>query len=105
MIGNKLDRFLSSGILASKKPKLMKIVFKPSALKELERLPKRIQGSILEKIGNLADTPRPAGAIKLTNSNLYRIRVSTYRVIYEINDQDIKIVIIRVRHRRDAYGK
>ena len=52
-----------------------------------------------------ADNPRPPGAMKLTNSELYRIRVSTYRVIYEINDREIKIVIIRIRHRRDAYGK
>ncbi len=83
----------------------MKVTFKPSAIKELGRLPERIQVTVLEKIKALADNPRPTGAIKLTNSNLYRIRVSTYRVIYEINDQEIKIVIIRIRHRRDAYGK
>jgi len=53
----------------------------------------------------LANNPRPTGAIKLTNSDLYRIRVSSYRVVYEINDQEIKVVIIRIRHRRDAYGK
>jgi mRNA interferase RelE/StbE len=83
----------------------MKISFKPSAIKELGRLPEKIQKSILEKIKALADNPRPPGAIKLTNSDLYRIRVSTYRVIYEINDEEIKIVIIRIRHRREAYGK
>jgi mRNA interferase RelE/StbE len=83
----------------------MKIAFKPSAIKELGCLPQRIQSAVLEKIEALADNPRPPGAIKLTNSELYRIRVSTYRVIYEINDREIKIVIIRIRHRRDAYGK
>ena len=83
----------------------MKITFKPSAIKELGRLPTRIQSAVLEKIEALANNPRPPGAVKLTNSELYRIRVSTYRVIYEINDRDIKVVIIRIRHRRDAYGK
>jgi len=83
----------------------MKIFFKPSAIKELGRLPERIQKSVIERIEALAETPRPPGAIKLTNSELYRIRVSTYRIIYEVNDQEIKVVIIRIRHRRDAYGK
>jgi mRNA interferase RelE/StbE len=83
----------------------MKITFKPSSIKELGRLPAKAQTAVLEKIQSLANNPRPPGAIKLTNSELYRIRISTYRVIYEINDQEIKIVIIRIRHRRDAYGK
>ncbi len=83
----------------------MKITFKPSAIKELGRLPERVQTAVLEKIEALADSPRPPGAIKLTSSDLYRIRVSTYRVIYEIIDEEIKIVIIRIRHRKDAYGK
>lgn len=83
----------------------MKITFKPSAIKELGRLPEKIQKTVIQKIADLADNPRPQGAIKLTNSHLYRIRVSTYRIIYEVNDQEIKVVIIRIRHRRDAYGK
>jgi mRNA interferase RelE/StbE len=81
----------------------MRIVFKPSAIKELGRLPEKIQKSILQHIEALTHDPRPYGAIKLTNSELYRIRVSSYRVIYEINDQEIKIVIVRIRHRKDAY--
>lgn len=81
----------------------MRIVFKPSAIKELARLPKKIKKSILLHIEALTHDPRPYGVIKLTNSELYRIRVSSYRVIYEINDQEIKIVIVRIRHRIDAY--
>lgn len=56
-------------------------------------------------IQGLVAEPRPSGVKKLRDAagDLYRIRIGDYRVIYEIDDAVIVVVIIRVRHRREAY--
>ncbi|MHC5933847.1 type II toxin-antitoxin system RelE family toxin [Nostoc sp.] len=52
----------------------------------------------------LADVPRPSGVKKLkVYENMYRIRVGTYRVIYEIQDQEMLVLILSSIHRKDAY--
>ena len=59
---------------------------------------------IIAAIQALAGRPRPSGCRKITGSKRdWRIRVGTYRVIYEIDDTARAIRIMRVRHRRDAY--
>ena len=57
---------------------------------------------ILFKIGDLADNPRPNGCIKLTNEEKYRIRVGIYRILYEINENILSIIVVKVRHRKDV---
>ena len=52
----------------------------------------------------LADAPRPIGVKKLKGyENIYRIRVGDYRVIYEIQDQEMLVIILSSIHRKDAY--
>jgi mRNA interferase RelE/StbE len=51
----------------------------------------------------LADNPRPHGSLKLQGEDLYRIRVGSYRVIYEIHDAQVLVLVVRIRHRKDAY--
>jgi mRNA interferase RelE/StbE len=80
------------------------IRFKQSAAKEFKKLPAKAQARILEAIEALSGEPRPPGCRKLVGSeNLYRIRVGQYRVIYEIDDGELIIMIIIIRHRKDAY--
>jgi len=80
------------------------VVFTRSARKELEALPSDIVDRIFPKIESLAKDPRPSGCKKLKGSNdLWRIRVGVYRVIYSILEKQIRIEIIAVRHRREAY--
>jgi len=80
------------------------VIFKPSAVKHLERLPKLAQRRIVRAIEELADDPRPAGCVKLVGEdNLWRIRVGSYRVVYSIEDDDLLVLILRVAHRKDAY--
>ncbi len=74
-----------------------------SAQKELERLPDVDAARVLAAIQSLADTPRPSGCVKLTNSELWRIRVGQYRVIYQIKDAALVVVVIKVGNRRDVY--
>jgi mRNA interferase RelE/StbE len=81
------------------------ISIKPSALKELSKLPKATVKKTEKAIDALAENPRPDGVKKLKGSegDLYRIRVGDYRIIYYIEDE-IKIVdIIKIGHRKDIY--
>ena len=76
----------------------------PSAEKELEKLPKNTNSRITEALLKLADNPRPHGSLKLQGEgDLYRIRVGSYRVIYEIHDAQVLVLVVRIRHRQDAY--
>lgn len=62
--------------------------------------------SVLEKIQNLADEPRPDGVVKLKGSdNEYRIRVGDYRVRYEIDDESQLVQLLQCKHRKDIYKK
>ncbi|PKL17749.1 MAG: hypothetical protein CVV49_09660 [Spirochaetae bacterium HGW-Spirochaetae-5] len=47
--------------------------------------------------------PRPVGYKKLQNRNAYRVRAGNYKIIYEIKDRELFILVIRIRHRSDVY--
>jgi mRNA interferase RelE/StbE len=52
----------------------------------------------------LAADPRPPGCKKLADStDFYRIRVSDYRMLYEIRDRAVLVLVIKIGHRRDVY--
>ena len=81
------------------------ISFVRSARKELESLPNPLLRRILTKIETLAKNPRPAGCKKLKGArDLWRIRIGEYRVVYSVLDREVRIEIITVRHRSQAYG-
>ena len=80
------------------------VLFVRSARRELEALPDQLGERILAKIRLLARTPRPFGEKKLKGeSDLWRIRVGDYRVLYEIQDDTKTVEISYIRHRRDVY--
>ena len=80
------------------------VVVARSARKELERLGQPQISRILRRIEALALTPRPEGCRKLQGaSNLWRIRVGDYRVLYAVDDAQKVVDIIAVRHRSEAY--
>jgi mRNA interferase RelE/StbE len=74
-----------------------------SAAKELAALPKRDCQSVVEKIRVLGSNPRPNGSEKLSGDSKYRIRHGDYRVLYEIDDADQRVTIVKVAHRREVY--
>jgi mRNA interferase RelE/StbE len=83
---------------------MYKIIFKKTAEKNLGKLPGSISERIVLKIKALKENPRQQGVKKLAGStNLYRIRIGDYRVIYSIFEQVLIIEIIRVGHRKDVY--
>lgn len=76
----------------------------PSALKGLERLPKKIQAAVYEILVGMEDEPRPPGVKPLKGvGGLFRLRVGGYRIIYSINDRQLLVLVVRVGHRKDAY--
>ena len=81
-----------------------KVLIKPSAVKELENIPRRKDRQrIIERISALADDPRPHGSRKLSGKDRFRIRQGIYRIIYSIEDDALVIYVIKVGHRKDVY--
>ena len=79
------------------------IEIKRSAAKELTQLPPKDRGRIIARIQALADDPRPVGAEKLSGQDRYRVRQGDYRILYEIEDEVLRIVVVKIGHRRDVY--
>ena len=78
--------------------------FKKSALRELADLEKKLRERILSVIETLSSDPTPPQAIKLKgNLPLWRIRVGSYRVLYEIKDDVFMVYVIKVAHRKEVY--
>ncbi|NKE69213.1 type II toxin-antitoxin system RelE/ParE family toxin [Candidatus Manganitrophus noduliformans] len=80
-----------------------KILIKPSAVKEIEALPKKDRQRIIRRIRFLSNDPRPSGYEKLSSEEKYRIRQGAYRIIYSIADENLTVVIVKVGHRREVY--
>lgn len=81
----------------------MEIRISEKAAKDLDRIPEPIFTKIKEKIENLNRNPQPASAKRLTVWPGFRIRVGDYRLLYEIDQKHNRIIVYRIRHRKDAY--
>ena len=80
------------------------VEFTRSAEKDLRRIDKERISAILREIDGLAQDPRPQGAKKLAGADrTYRIRIGDYRVVYEVEDDVLLVLVIRVAHRKDVY--
>ena len=80
-----------------------KLVFKKSVAKDLRPLPKQDVKRILQCIRSLAADPRPVGCEKLSSQERYRVRQGVYRIVYEIEDARLIVLVVKVAHRRDVY--
>ena len=79
------------------------IFFKDSVRKDLAAIPKYDLQRIIERIGNLAENPRPLGCEKLSGQEKYRLRQGNYRIIYSIEDTQLIVLVVKVGHRREVY--
>ena len=80
-----------------------KLLFKKSVAKDLRVLSISDVRKILQRIDALAENPRGLGSKKLSGQEFYRIRQGTYRIIYEIFDDQLIVHVIKVAHRSNAY--
>ena len=81
------------------------IRIKESAAKELRRLAKPDRTRIVAAIDRLTETPHLGAALKGDLRGLRRLRVGDYRVVYEVRDEELVVLVVRVAHRRDAYRR
>jgi mRNA interferase RelE/StbE len=80
-----------------------RLIFKESVAKDLRVVPKKDVARILKSIQALAEDPRRPGCERLSGQERYRVRQGVYRIIYEIQDDVLTVVVVKVGHRRDIY--
>lgn len=81
------------------------VTFASTAIRDLDRIPPRIVPAVIEfAYGDLARAPRRVGkALERELAGLYSARRGPYRILYEIHDEEVRVLVIRVDHRADAY--
>jgi mRNA interferase RelE/StbE len=85
-----------------------RVELRPAAVRELRKLDRRARDRVSKVITLLADDPRPPAAKMLVSDDeprLWRVRTGDYRIIYQIHDDVLLVLVINVRHRREAYGR
>jgi mRNA interferase RelE/StbE len=82
-----------------------KVEIERKAQKSLKKIPDPYKTNLIEQIDHLTSDPRPKGCTKLKGSSpeLWRVRVGTYRIVYQIKDDKLLVLIIRIGHRSDVY--
>lgn len=74
-----------------------------SVARDLRPLPNKDVERVLRHIEGLIDNPRPTGCEKLSAQERYRVRQGAYRIIYEVEDNELIVTVVRVGHRRHVY--
>ncbi len=83
-----------------------RIEFRPAAERSFLKLPLSVRARLQPRIEGLATEPRPLGAKKLSGSrNRWRIRVGDYRIVYEIHDDILLVLVLAAGHRSEVYRR
>lgn len=80
------------------------LVFKKSVAKDLRAFPKRDVIRIMQRVSALADEPRAVGCEKLSGRERYRVRQGAYRIVYEIEDARLIVLVVKIGHRGSVYS-
>jgi len=79
------------------------ILIKPSAVEEIESLPKGDRQRVVTRIAALALEPRPPGCEKLSGQERYRVRQGNYRILYEVRERELIVMVVKVGDRKVVY--
>jgi mRNA interferase RelE/StbE len=79
------------------------LAFKKSVAKDLRSIPNKDVHRILKRLDTLCENPRAEGCVKLSNLEKYRVRQGVYRIIYEIQDNELIILVVKIAHRSQIY--
>lgn len=80
------------------------IEYSKTVKKDIKKIPRSDLQQIVEKIYKLSIDPRQSGIKKLSGTrDLYRARCGDYRIIYEIRDNELVVLVIKIGHRSDVY--
>jgi mRNA interferase RelE/StbE len=78
----------------------------PAAVRQLRKLAPPARRRIQAAIELLAEQPRPSGATKLVGGEgEWRVRTGDYRIVYEIHDSMLLVLVVAVGHRREIYDR
>lgn len=82
------------------------VEFRPAVLKNLSRFPKRDVAKVKKKIEELGKNLPSQNITKMKGNNpFHKIRSGNYRIIYEIHDDRLVILVVKIGHRKDVYKK
>ena len=82
------------------------VEFRPAVLKSLKRFPKRDLARIKKKIDELGSKLPSPNITKMKGDNsFHKVRSGDYRIIYEIHDDRLVILVVKIGHRKDVYKK
>ncbi|MBM67937.1 MAG: type II toxin-antitoxin system mRNA interferase toxin, RelE/StbE family [Haliea sp.] len=81
-----------------------KLTFKKSVAKDLRSIPSADVQRFLQRVEMLAENPRGEGCVKLSVQERYRVRQGVYRVVYEIRDESLIVLVVKVAHRSAVYN-
>lgn len=83
------------------------IAWQRAAAKELRKIDRQAQRRIIAAVEELRTDPRPAQSTPLVGApaDWLRIRVGDYRIVYEVHDDRLRVLVLRVGHRRDVYRR
>ncbi len=83
-----------------------RVEFTTAAARQVKKLPRPVRDRVLDAIEDLGKDPRPHGATKLVGEKTaWRIRIGDYRVIYDVVDVDLIVLVVRAGHRREVYHR
>jgi mRNA interferase RelE/StbE len=81
------------------------IFFRKSVARDVRRIPKQDLQRILSAIDRLSEDPRPPNSEKLSGLQRYRLRQGVYRIIYEVSDDRVIVVVVKIGHRKEIYRR
>ena len=79
------------------------LAFKRSVAKDLRGIPNQDVKRILNRIDLLRENPRTDGSVKLSGQERYRVRQGIYRIIYEIQNTKLIVLVVKIAHRSEVY--
>jgi mRNA interferase RelE/StbE len=83
-----------------------RVIVTPAPTKFLERLrDESLKRRIMRALRGLENDSRPPGSVKLQGEELYRVRVGDYRIVYQIQDEVLVVLVVQIGHRREIYRK
>ena len=87
--------------------KRFELEFLPAAARELEKLPSSARPIVIAAVVGLGADPRPDGAKLLSGTSserIWRVAIADYRILYQVKDDVLVVLIVRVADRRDVYN-
>lgn len=84
-----------------------KVELSPASRRQFRKLPRGVLTTLAERMDSLSQDPLPEDARKLSASvrNLWRVREGDYRIVYEVREEVLVVLVVKLGHRREVYRR